>query len=91
MTAHPFCLTVRGGLTLREAIHIMERVHETGRLAAIDLVEVNPSLGSAADVRTTVQAALQLLVAAFGHSRLGNMPRQRELPLTKGATLKKDC
>ncbi|KAK3913244.1 Arginase, hepatic [Frankliniella fusca] len=80
-------VAVRGGLTLREGIHIMEKVHETGRLAAVDLVEVNPALGSARDVSTTLQAALQLLVAAFGHSRLGNMPRAQELPLTKGATL----
>lgn len=78
---------VRGGLTLREGIHIMEKVHETGRLAAVDLVEVNPGLGSERDVRTTVQAALQLLMAAFGHSRLGNMPRAQELPLTKDTTL----
>lgn len=82
---------VRGGLTLREAIHIMEKVHETGRLAAVDLVEVNPNLGSARDVQTTVQAALQVLLAAFGHSRLGNMPRSAEIPLTKGATLKRDA
>ncbi|KAJ1522800.1 hypothetical protein ONE63_001956 [Megalurothrips usitatus] len=81
---------VRGGLTLREGIHIMEKVHETGRLAAVDLVEVNPHLGSARDVATTVQAAQQLLLAAFGHSRLGNTPRARDLPLTKGATLKKE-
>lgn len=84
-------VAVRGGLTLREAIHIMEKVHETGRLAAVDLVEVNPNLGSARDVQTTVEAALQVLLAAFGHSRLGNMPRTAEIPLTKGATLKKDA
>jgi arginase len=50
-------------------------VHKTGRLGAMDLVEVNPSLGSAADVKKTVDAAHHLLLAACGYSRRGLIPR----------------
>jgi len=34
----------RGGLTYREAHYICEAVHATGRLVAMDMVEINPSL-----------------------------------------------
>ncbi|XP_052563992.1 arginase, hepatic [Culex pipiens pallens] len=64
--------SVRGGLTLREGIYIMEEAYNTGRLAAVDLVEVNPSIGTPDDVRKTLDAAIHLLVAACGHNRRGN-------------------
>ncbi|XP_062552728.1 arginase, hepatic [Armigeres subalbatus] len=64
---------VRGGLTLREGIYIMEEAYNTGRLAAVDLVEVNPGVGTADDVRKTLDAAIHLLVAACGHSRIGDI------------------
>ncbi|XP_055595716.1 arginase, hepatic [Uranotaenia lowii] len=64
---------MRGGLTLREGIYIMEEAYNTGRLAAVDLVEVNPAIGTPEDVRKTLDAAIHLLVAACGHSRKGNM------------------
>ena len=64
---------VRGGMTLREGIYIMEEAYNTGRLQAVDLVEVNPSLGTQEDAKRTVDAAVQLLVAACGHSRQGNV------------------
>ncbi|XP_058820906.1 arginase, hepatic-like [Topomyia yanbarensis] len=66
--------SVRGGLTLREGIYIMEELYNTERLAAVDLVEVNPSIGTAEDVKKTVDAAIHLLVAACGNSRRGNIP-----------------
>uniref|UniRef100_A0A182K929 Arginase n=1 Tax=Anopheles christyi TaxID=43041 RepID=A0A182K929_9DIPT len=65
--------SVRGGLTLREGIYIMEEAYGTGRLAAVDLVEVNPAIGTQEDVRRTVEAAIHLLVAACGHSRKGDI------------------
>ncbi|KAF5287956.1 hypothetical protein FQA39_LY15594 [Lamprigera yunnana] len=65
---------VRGGLTLREGIHIMEAVHRTGRLGAMDMVEVNPSLGNERDVDTTVTAAIHIITAAFGFNRKGIKP-----------------
>lgn len=50
----------------------MEEVQRTGLLHVVDLVEVNPKLGSADDVKKTVDAAIHLLAAACGNSRLGN-------------------
>lgn len=73
---------VRGGLTLREGIHIVENVHRTGRLGAMDVVEVNPSIGTDRDVQTTVEAAMHVILAAFGHSRRGLRPANvQSLPL----------
>lgn len=60
---------VRGGLSLREAIRIMEIVHETGRMRAMDLVEVNPRIGTESEANRTIDAALQIVLAAFGHKR----------------------
>lgn len=64
-------ITVRGGLSLREAIHLMEEIYRTHRLSAIDLVEVNPQIGSKQDVKTTVEAAIYIIQAAFGYTRRG--------------------
>lgn len=69
-----FCFNlflVRGGLTLREGIEIMEAVHRTNRLQVMDLVEVNPKIGTALDVKITVDAAKHIILAAFGHKRGG--------------------
>jgi len=58
---------VRGGLTLREALTLCEIVAETGRLKALDLVEVNPLLANnQEDLRTTVEAAIEVILAAIG-------------------------
>lgn len=70
-----FLHLVRGGLTLREGIYIVERLQRTGRLEAIDLAEVNPAIGTEQDVRTTVDAGIHLLAAACGTRRSGRVPR----------------
>lgn len=62
---------VRGGLSLREAIHIMEEVHRTRRLNAIDLVEVNPRIGNERDVKLTLEAAIHIIQSAVGYTRRG--------------------
>lgn len=67
-------LTVRGGLTLREGIQVMEESYRTQRLSAVDLVEVNPGLGSPTDVKITLEAAKHIIRAASGHSRRGQSP-----------------
>ncbi|KAJ8916233.1 hypothetical protein NQ315_016372 [Exocentrus adspersus] len=72
---------VRGGLTLREGVHAMEMVHRTGRLGALDLVEVNPSIGTEQDVKRTIEAAIHVIQAAFGHSRKGLSPGNPTLPV----------
>ena len=64
---------VRGGLTLREGDFIAECVHETGRLVAMDLVEVNPSLDEHVEglgARETVRAGCSLVRCALGESIL---------------------
>ncbi|EFN83886.1 arginase, hepatic isoform X2 [Harpegnathos saltator] len=70
---------VRGGLYLREAIHLMEQIYRTHRLSAIDLVEVNPQIGDARDIKITVEAAIHVIQAALGHMRRG-------LTVPKGVT-----
>jgi len=59
--------TVRGGPTYREAQLCMEMVADTGRLASLDIVELNPAL----DVRNqTAELAVDLVESLFGKSTL---------------------
>lgn len=53
----------------------MEIIHGTGRLRAVDLVEINPALGNESDRKKTVEAGLAVLRAALGFSRRGTAPR----------------
>ncbi len=54
---------VQGGMTLREAHLVMELLADTGRLAGMDVVEVNPVI----DVHNrTADLAAQLTLSAFG-------------------------
>jgi arginase len=54
---------VKGGLNYREAHLLMEIVAESGRLSALDLVEVNPTL----DLRnTTAELGTELALSALG-------------------------
>lgn len=59
--------TVRGGPTYREAQLCMEMIADTGRLASLDVVELNPAL----DVRNqTAELAVDLIASLFGKSTL---------------------
>ena len=58
---------VRGGLSYREAHMLMELVAETGRLRALDLVEVNPILDTH---NITAQLAVELALSALGQQIL---------------------
>ena len=59
--------TVRGGPTYREAQLCMEMIADTGRLASLDVVELNPAL----DVRNqTALLAVDLIASLFGKSTL---------------------
>jgi arginase len=54
---------VRGGFDYREAHMVMELVADSGRLTALDLVEVNPTV----DIRnTTAEFATELALSALG-------------------------
>jgi arginase len=58
---------VRGGLDYREAHTLMEMIADSGRLVALDLVEVNPIL----DVRnSTARLGTELALSAFGQEIL---------------------
>lgn len=61
-------------MTLREGTRIIDRVFESGRLCGLDIVEVCPKIGDAKDVKTTVDSAVQLIAAAMGNQRSGNLP-----------------
>jgi arginase len=59
--------TIPGGPTYREAQLCMEMIADTGRLASLDVMELNPAL----DVRNkTAQLAVDLIESLFGKSTL---------------------
>ncbi|QLG70456.1 hypothetical protein HG535_0A03960 [Zygotorulaspora mrakii] len=62
---------VRGGLTLREGLFIVERLAETGKLVALDVVECNPDLGlSDGHIVDTVSAGCAIARCALGETLL---------------------
>ncbi|KAI5478909.1 hypothetical protein MNV49_004430 [Pseudohyphozyma bogoriensis] len=61
---------VRGGLTFREGHFICERVAETGCLVALDIMEINPSLGEASSVTQTVDVGRSLVRSSLGETLL---------------------
>ena len=59
--------TVPGGPSYREAQLCMEMIADTGQMASLDIMELNPSL----DVRNrTAQVAVDLVASLFGKSTL---------------------
>jgi arginase len=63
---------VRGGPTYREAQLCMEMIADTGRLASLDIVELNPAL----DLRNqTAELVVDLVQSLFGQSTLMREPR----------------
>jgi len=63
--------TVRGGPTYREAQLCMEMIADTGRLASLDVMELNPAF----DVRNkTAEVAVDLIESLFGKSTLMRPP-----------------
>jgi arginase len=61
------CTTVPGGPTYREAQLCMEMIADTGRLASLDVMELNPAF----DVRNrTAVVAVDLIESLFGKSTL---------------------
>jgi arginase len=63
---------VRGGPTYRESQLCMEMIADTGRLASLDIAELNPAL----DYRnTTAELAVDLVESLFGKSTLIRSPK----------------
>lgn len=54
---------VRGGISYREAHLVMETVADSGRLRALDLVELNPTLDNR---NTTAELGVELALSALG-------------------------
>ncbi|KAI9594415.1 arginase [Syncephalis fuscata] len=61
---------VRGGLTFREGHYICEEIAATGQLVAMDMVEVNPSLGDMKALEQTVKIGCSLVRCALGETLL---------------------
>ncbi|TSE24879.1 Arginase [Tepidimonas sediminis] len=59
--------TVPGGPTYREAQLCMEMIADTGRLASLDIVELNPALD---ERNRTARVAVELVESLFGKSTL---------------------
>lgn len=60
---------VRGGLTLREALFLSERLAETGKLVALDVVECNPALASHdLHIVDTISAGCAIARCALGET-----------------------
>ena len=59
--------TVKGGPTYREAQLCMEMIADTGRMASLDLVELNPALD---EKNKTALVAVDLIESLFGKSTL---------------------
>jgi arginase len=63
--------TVAGGLSYREAQLCMEMIADTGQMASLDIMELNPAL----DVRNkTAVLAVDLVESLFGKSTLMRKP-----------------
>jgi arginase len=59
--------TVRGGPTYREAQLCMEMIADTGRMASMDVMELNPALD---ERNRTAEVAVDLIESLFGKSTL---------------------
>jgi arginase len=69
--------TVRGGPSYREAQLCMEMIADTGRLASLDVMELNPAL----DLRNrTAEVATDLIGSLFGKSTLMRKSAPKEGP-----------
>ena len=67
-------LLVPGGMTLREALTLVEDIYDTGCLRALDLVEVNPDLADEDGATKTLEAAKRILLSGLGYYRGGRVP-----------------
>jgi arginase len=64
--------TVPGGATFREAHHVMELLHDSGRVTSLDLVELNPFLDERG---RTARLMVELTASLFGRRVLDRPTR----------------
>lgn len=60
---------VPGGLTVRDALSMLDELYRTVNLVGFELAEVNPSLGSQAEGERTATISGKILACAFGSCR----------------------
>ena len=60
---------VIGGLTCREAYYLAELISDTNRLRSLDIVEINPLLGTKEDVKRTLTISTNLILNFLGTQR----------------------
>ena len=71
----------KGGLSLPEIMYIGNRIHDTGKLKTLDLVEVNPLLKTSEnDIEKTVFSASRTILSFFGYKTLGTKNPGHEVP-----------
>jgi arginase len=76
--------TVAGGPSYREAQLCMEMIADTGRMASLDVMELNPAL----DVRNkTAAVAVDLIESLFGKSTL--VRRESVTPRARGYAVRR--
>eukprot|EP00163_Fabomonas_tropica_P033561 TRINITY_DN889_c0_g1_i4.p1 TRINITY_DN889_c0_g1~~TRINITY_DN889_c0_g1_i4.p1 ORF type:complete len:164 (+),score=37.29 TRINITY_DN889_c0_g1_i4:196-687(+) len=61
---------VRGGMTWRESNYLCECLAETGLLRGLDMVEVNPDIGTPEEVKATIDVSVSLIRCALGDTLL---------------------
>ncbi|GFS80270.1 arginase-2, mitochondrial [Nephila pilipes] len=66
---------VIGGLTVREALSIAEEISSLEFFRGLDLVEINPILGSKEQIENTINVGLLVLKTFLGYSRHGSIPK----------------
>ncbi|BFZ13680.1 hypothetical protein BsWGS_16719 [Bradybaena similaris] len=71
---------VPGGLSLRETFYLAEKIADTGRLAVLDVAEVNPALGTEEKRQTTVNNTVDVTATFYGRHRQGNAPHDYQIP-----------
>lgn len=76
---------VPGGLTQREMFYIAETIANTGRLSCLDVVEVNPSLGSLNERKITIKSTAAVVSHFFGKKREGNVQASYQIPMPKAS------
>ncbi|XP_035211533.1 arginase-1-like isoform X1 [Stegodyphus dumicola] len=73
---------VIGGMTVREALCLAEEISRHGLLQVLDVVEVNPMMGSSEQVQNTLNVATLIIKTFMGYSRHGVVPRDiKEVPV----------
>lgn len=53
----------------------------SGRLSCLDIVEVNPSLGSESDRKRTIKSTVDVVSHFFGKRHEGNVSAEVKLPI----------